>query len=369
VHPEPPRTKRRSRRTLAIVATFAFVAILLPLVSFVRAMTAPGYADPAARAADWLRDLGAGGLINVTQNLWYQGCSGTQWPVQAAGPHEPPAAGARPDSLRPAAGLAPEPAEGVWQPGARSNGGAAAMYTTVFRPAPATVVGVAWLNQGLITTSLTPGTKEPGLLWTGAGARVPDSVRPRLVAVFNSGYRMREANGGFYLDGHTARTLRDGAASVVVRRDGTVDIGQWGRDMRMGPDVLAVRQSLDLVVDHGRPVPGLAANPGDRWGATGGQHQCTWRSGLGVDARGNLRYVAGSGLTLDTLASAMQQAGIVRGLQLDIHPGMAAFIAYRPGNQPTHLLPLMPGPVTRYLSPDQRDFFTVALRATPAVRS
>ncbi|WP_133849350.1 phosphodiester glycosidase family protein [Labedaea rhizosphaerae] len=311
-------------------------------------------------------------MVDFTQNLWYHGCSPTAWPEQKTGPTEPPAAGNRLEALKPAPGLPPHPGEGEWTPGARITSGTVALYTTAFRPDaahPGTVVGVAWLDQQVLTTSLTPGIKEPTLLWGGPAenSQVPASLRPRLVAVFNSGYRMREANGGFYLDGRTARPLRDGAASVVVKRDGTVDIGQWGRDMTMGPDVLAVRQSLDLIVDHGRPLPDLATNPNNQWGAEGTQNQCTWRSGLGVDAQGNLRYVAGNGLTLTTLASAMQQAGIIRGLQLDIHNGMAAFIAHHPGlpsQAPTPLLPSMPGPTSRYLVPDQRDFFTVALRTT-----
>jgi hypothetical protein len=41
----------------------------------------------------------------------------------------------------------------------------------------------------------------------------------------------------------------------------------------------------------------------------------TWRSGLGVDAAGNLVYVGGSGLNLVTLANALVQAGAVRGLR------------------------------------------------------
>ena len=377
MQPQQRRTAKHRGRTLAVVAVLGFVATLLPAVSFIRAMTAPGYASTAARAADWLRDLGAAGVVDFMQNLWYHGCSATAWPEQAADPTDPPVTGPRPRALKPASGLRPQPGEGAWTPGARTTNGTVALYTTAFRPDathPGTVVGVAWLDQQVLTTSLTPGTKEPALLWGGPAetAQVPASVRPRLVAVFNSGYRMREANGGFYLNGRTARPLRDGAASVVVHRDGTIAIGQWGRDLTMEPNVLAVRQSLDLIVDHGRPVPDLAANPANQWGADGTQNQCTWRSGLGVDAQGNLRYVAGNGLTLTALASAMQRAGIIRGLQLDIHNGMATFITHHPGlpsQPPTHLLPSMPGPTSRYLIPDQRDFFTVALRTTAAVGS
>ena len=94
--------------------------------------------------------------------------------------------------------------------------------------------------------------------------------------------------------------------------------------------------------------------------------QYTWRSGLGVDAVGNLVYMGGSGLNLVTLANALVQAGAVRGMQLDIHNEMVAFLSYPNGAAHVvggvKLLPDMPGSPDRYLVPDQRDFFVVTLR-------
>jgi hypothetical protein len=65
------------------------------------------------------------------------------------------------------------------------------------------------------------------------------------------------------------------------------------------------------------------------------------------------------------LAAAMVKAGIVRGMELDIHTQMVTFSTYRPdrpGSAPAHLLPTMAGLADRYLKPDQRDFFAVELR-------
>ena len=89
--------------------------------------------------------------------------------------------------------------------------------------------------------------------------------------------------------------------------------------------MVAVRQNLHLIVDKGRPVDALADN---NWGTTKNQVQYTWRSGLGVDAAGSLVYVAGANLNLVTLADALIQAGAVRGMQLDIHNEMVAFLSY-----------------------------------------
>ena len=41
----------------------------------------------------------------------------------------------------------------------------------------------------------------------------------------------------------------------------------------MSRHVVAVRQNLALIVDHGRPAPGLDANSGKRWGSYENQHQ------------------------------------------------------------------------------------------------
>jgi hypothetical protein len=71
-------------------------------------------------------------------------------------------------------------------------------------------------------------------------------------------------------------------------------------------------------------------------------------------------------MNLVTLAAALVQAGVVRGMQLDIHTEMVDFLSYPGGAgavaSGVKLLPDMSGSSGRYLVPDQRDFFLVALR-------
>jgi hypothetical protein len=105
--------------------------------------------------------------------------------------------------------------------------------------------------------------------------------------------------------------------------------------------------------------------------------RCFWRllptacdgrgqSGGATDARGDLIYVAGSGMTLHTLAQALCDAGAVTAMQLDIHSRMVDMSAYSydPAAQLTSapLLPDVPGPPDRYLRPDQRDFIAITAR-------
>jgi hypothetical protein len=353
------------RKRGKIIAVVAVAALVYPGVTYTQALTYPGDATFSVRTVDWLREMGAGSMINSIENWWY-----TRHPPSAAPPPAgslpAPAAGAQAAAgPRPAGlpALTPSlPGEGVWVPGSKVGNGAAD-YTTFIRPDrthPSVVVGVAWLNQSLVRTTLVAGTREPNGSAGAAGGRVPASWRSSLVATFNSGFKMKDCSCGAYVDGRQQPPLRSGAASAIVRTDGTVSIEPWSG--ALGPGVLAVRQNLDLVVDNGAPVPGLHENPAGHWGSASNQFQFTWRSGLGVDRAGNLIYVAGDKLTLSTLADAMAEAGVVRGMELDIHPEMVSFNSYHSGAAPVKLLPTMSSPATRYLNPDQRDFFVVALR-------
>jgi hypothetical protein len=113
---------------------------------------------------------------------------------------------------------------------------------------------------------------------------------------------MTNANGGYYTDGRTILPLRNGAASFVIYRDGTVGILAWDHGAAVPPDVVAVRQNLDLLVEGGKPIPGLNPDDTTRWGFTLGNAVYVWRSGLGITADGALVYADGPGLNITTPA-------------------------------------------------------------------
>jgi hypothetical protein len=368
--PDKPRKHRRGKTVALVLAAL----LVYPSVTYVNALTYPGDAPFTVRTVDWMREIGLGGVVNTVENWWYTRHPPASTPPNAAAlpapptvTTPPPSTGVHPAPVRVNAGALP--GEGTWVPGAAVPGGQVADYTTFIRPDPAhgsVVAGVAWLDQQLTQTRLIAGTKEPGGVATPDGSRVPDSLRSRLLATFNSGFKFKDITGGYYANGQYSRPLRDGNASVVIDNNGKVSVAQWGRDATMSPDIQAVRQNLDLVVDGGQPVAGLSQNSSGQWGSARNQFQFTWRSGLGVDQAGNLVYVAGNQLTLVTLADAMVQAGVVRGMELDIHSDMVTFNTYRPdqpGVAPSKLLPTMTSAADRYLRADQRDFFAVSLRA------
>lgn len=86
-----------------------------------------------------------------------------------------------------------------------------------------------------------------------------------------------------------------------------------------------------------------------------------WRSGVGVDARGNILYAAADAQTAQSLAQILQHAGAVRAMELDINYEWTTFNFYGSWNavNAQKLLPDMTRDATRYLTPDDRDFFAV----------
>lgn len=376
----PPHRRPLLRRRMVSRVVALAVALLVgsATLSYVQALTYPGEASWQDRSVGWVREHGGGGLVNVLENWWYarnapSGAAPDPGSVPApAGARVAPApvaAGSAPPALPLLAGTAALPGEAQWRPGARGVGGPA-LYTGWFRPDPAypsRPVGVAWFDRSATTAHLVAGTRQPVAGGSAAAAQVPAELRGSLVAVFNSGWKMADINGGYYAGGQEVVPLRPGAASLVVDAGGRVSVGEWGRDATMGPQVAAVRQNLDLVVDAGSPVPGLRDNADGRWGSARNQFQFTWRSGIGTDAAGDLVYLAGDQLTLAGLADAMVAAGVQRGMELDIHTGNAVLTSFDPAAPDlaasgTRLLPYMNQRLNRFLVPDQRDFVAVTLR-------
>jgi hypothetical protein len=251
-------------------------------------------------------------------------------------------------------------------------GGLPAVYETTLRPDAvhtSYVVGVAWMDTQLLKATLYSGSQIPGGGPYTDTAPVQPGAASSLVAAFNAGFLMSQANGGYFTEGRTILPLRNGAASFVVFNDGTSTVGAWGRDVAMSPAIVSVRQNLDLIVDNGQPVPGLNAADTTQWGFTLGNAVYVWRSGLGVTANGALVYVGGPGLNITDLADILVRAGAVKAMELDINTDWVNFSTYQPAT-PTglaspdngqQLLPNMTGTPGRYFQPWwARDFITMS---------
>lgn len=367
------------------MTTIIVLALLAPGISYTRALLYPGHASFAARSVEWIREHGGNGLVDAIETWKYThdappaagapadaAFGHPQHAVQSPSHTHSPVRHRRlpgPAAVTPLPGLPQLADEGLWRSITTAPSTGPTLYTSWFRPdaahAPVTVAA-ALFPRGTDRFTLVSGTREPvpGLSSPSAHA-VPVGATGALVATFNSGFKTRDSQGGFYLQGKAALPLVDGAGSIVIDDSGQVNVGAWGRDVTMTPHVIAVRQNLPLIVDRGSPVAGLDKNVGHRFGSVKSQFEYTWRSGVGVDAQGDVIYVAGQHLTLVTLARAMSQGGIQRGVELDIHPHMVSLNIERhvsTGLRPVHLLTSMDEPTNRYLAADQRDFFYVTTR-------
>lgn len=338
--------RRRRIAALVLVVVLVFVGWLGVSLGGVLVNPADG-SSLGARFAEWARAHGGSSIVNWAENQWY-----THHPPPVGGKppagvivRPPPAteprtkaAAAPPPHLAPPAPMTPlaspaVPGEGRWSPAGRLVDGLPTIYETRLRPDPvhtSVVVGVAWMDTKLLRATLYSGSQIPGGGPFSHTAPIAPAAATSLVAAFNAGFLMSNANGGYYTDGHAEIPLVDGAASFVIYKDGAATVGQWGRDVRLTPDVVSVRQNLDLLVDDGHPVPGLNAADTTQWGYTLGNQVYVWRSGLGVTADGALVYVGGPDLNITDLANLLVDAGAVRAMELDINTDWVLFATYRP---------------------------------------
>lgn len=362
----PPGRTSSPRRPRRVVVGGVLLVVVLVGISISRSLLSPGTDSTAARLAEWGRDHHLSWVIDRLETVTYQapaegGTPGADSPLErprAAAP-DPQQRITELPAISPIA-ASPLPGEGAWTT-VDTVAGKPALRTAFLRPDAVhtgLTAGVVWMDPTLLSLTLHPGTLEPGGAFT-TPTQVTPGERPNMLGAFNGGFRMDSAHGGFLLDGRTVGTLRDGAASLVITRDGVPHVQQWGRDASLTPDVVAVRQNLDLLVDGGRVVPGLDANRGGAWGKTLGNKLFVWRSGVGETSSGALVYVASDGLSAQSLATLLQRAGAVRAMELDINPQWTSFVLYP---QVSNLLPDMQHGATRYQDSSSRDFITVTRR-------
>jgi len=362
------RRKRRAWIGRIIVCALSIVVgvFLLAGISLAQTLTTPSTDDTTIRVAEWARDHGLGLVVTAAET------------VQLS--MHPPASGGSPDStmlaeLAPTSGVAPTRAirasisppvspalahEGSFVPIRKDTNGALVQYTYVRPDSVHTsyLAGIALIDH-TVRFVLHPGTLEPGgaRSWTEP-SRITPHETSGLLATFNGGFKMADAQGGYFDHGSTAGRLVPGAASLVIYQDGHATVGTWGDDVSMTPDVAFVRQNLQPLISHGAISNDLDKHVQSNWGTTVGGSAAVWRSGLGVTSTGDLVYVSGDALTVTSLADLLHRAGAVNAMQLDINESWVSFMYYT-GTGDTlrpHKLGAFQRPVNRYLQTSTRDF-------------
>jgi hypothetical protein len=198
-------TARRRRLAVGLAVALPLVVLTVPTTSYLTALTAPGSTDWQTTSVEWLRDHGGGPAVDAAENWWYAhnrptgGAPAAETlptvaaptlPSSTSAPFATAAGAAHPPNLPLPAGRPPLPHEAQWVPDPDGSS-TAALYSAYFRPDPAypsQVVGVAWMDQDLTATHLLAGTAEPVAGTSPAAAQVPQDLRRRLLAVFNSGW-------------------------------------------------------------------------------------------------------------------------------------------------------------------------------------
>ncbi len=358
------------------------LAAIVGGVSVPVALAGEGPNSPAATVAEWARTHGLGGVVTWLEQVAYAlnpprtggtvaGGIETMTPVSVAtptaGPSSPsaPPGPAAPDPLAVPVGLTPLPGEGQWRSLAMANGRTAARVAQMRPDAVHTsyLVSVVWMDPSLLKFTLHPGTQVPGAV-PGTTSQLAGAERSAVWATFNSGFQMKDARGGYWQNGHTVVPLSAGAASMVLTSSGGLFVMAWpGGEPQAG--VVAVRQNLPLLIDHGVIAASVNSSVTADWGKTVGNAAYVWRSGIGVRGDGTVVVASGPALSVATLANALKSAGALNAMELDINKDWTSFITYaQPGAVPHRLTPDQVPAANRYLSPSKRDFVAVVPRGS-----
>jgi len=384
---KPHFWQRRPKTTIAIA--IVLLLLIYPTATYVAALRKPGNESLEARTAEWARDMKLGFAVDwleqrhFAEDQFVQGGTPDATAFEVAGQTTPSSMAtttsitiphSKPPTRMASPVNPPNAGEGEWIPIGPQPKGIPGVYVTKVRPDTthtSLTLFAAWIDPKLTDIVLHPGTDLPGGEWA-TPHQIPAERCASAVMASNGFFRMDQARGGYYAEGREPFKLRDGAASFVIMKDGSVDVVQWGREY--GRDKLdsiaSVRQNLQLLVDNGQPTP--STKDDTDWGAKLPNVYFMWRSGYGVTADGALVYVGGPALTPFDLATALVNAGAVKAMEGDINPEwVTAILVSDTGNGCTGQKALggpentggMRAPDDRYLETDTRDF--VAVYAKP----
>jgi hypothetical protein len=274
------------------------------------------------------------------------------------------------------------PGEGTWRPAAPDflktlPGAPPAFYRSITRPdgaRPYVKVDLFAMDMRQMTVHMVGGLEDPqsttGSTGTGRFPRRPEILN-RLVVAFNGAFKTEHGEYGMIVEKDELLPPKPGAATVASLEDGTTLVGSWPKDFNVPENLVSLRQNMDPVVENG------VINPRRRylWGFTLDEditEMHTIRSGLCMSDKGYLVYAWGEDLTAQTLGTAMDAAGCVYGIHLDMNPFHTSFIFYdiekyeNPGEYPKYkaevALKEMRYSPPRYVNGAPKDFFFLTLR-------
>ncbi len=265
-----------------------------------------------------------------------------------------------------------QPGEGVWTTTGlpRSMPGDMLMAKTFIRPdksRPYASVGVLLVDSRRVHLKMMGGTAEPGgdRGVKGPGV-IPKEDYKTLLVAFNGGFKGPHGSYGMVANGKEYMRMRNGLATICVSKDGSIKMGEYGRDFSWDENVAACRQNVILMVDKGE-ISKRTTEGNDTWGYVNvnSSEFITWRSAIGVTKDGNLLIAAGNSLSADTLAKAMHAAGAYMAMQMDINaPYICTGLFFQqPDGSPKgeKFMDTMAPAASTFLNTRERDFLYLTL--------
>ena len=403
-HARPRSTGSRIASVIGVL-----VAIALWTLSFLggwtlqRTVAASDGEPPEVLVATWMRDNGMGPVVAQLEDLYYRyivppevggdptvsadvaaedaagfevvsaspspSATGSTAPSIAPSALPSPSVSPTPSHLMPPPPLispvaVPEPKEGVWQAVASPVDGVKAVYVTRVRADDVHTkyyASVMWIDTSLTRAMFIPGYEEPAGGPNPFNGALPKEYWPQVLANFNGAFRLEDSMGGYAYDGEVVKPLVKGKGTTVVYRDGSIEVGKWGRDFPgLTDDMMAVRQNLNLIVDRGESKV-TSASDNVVWGATTDKENLAWRAAIGEREDGSIVYVGSPYLSAQGLADTLVRAGVQRAMVLDMNNYWTAgfYFRHRKDGTPVcrKLDPQIPEGCDRFLRPYKRDSF------------
>ncbi len=254
-------------------------------------------------------------------------------------------------------------------------------WTVVSRSKRGVLVDAQTIKVGsTVFTAIRLRARTTRLSWHVGSSDPPTKVLPPLdaqskvdwasegqagvVALFNGAFKQAARAGGASVDGLLLEPLVKGNATIVLDRFGHWDIGSWGAPdfPPKGFKPVAIRQNLSLLVANGQPSAEALHWSVLKWGDYLNHTPAIARTAIGIDAKGNLIYLATMrGALPITISQALVSAGAVTGMELDMNPywpmlGASSTPLHAPGSM-TLRLPGESRTAATYFYGWQRDFF------------
>lgn len=223
----------------------------------------------------------------------------------------------------------PPDLDGKWQVIAKLSG-APVIWTTHFRPMktkPDKIAAFAVVEQSKLHAALFNGPTMPGAGKWKNGNRVGKAALPSLVAAFNGGFELRHMfKGGYKTEGVTVAPLQKGHATIAIKADGTVAVGEYGVDFTDDGTWLSFRQNLPPVVLKGKNNTNTHSQ--NVWGTNYGSVLITNRSAVCTRIDGRLMFAYVPNVNVVDLANVLVGVGCSFAMQLDINGTWPQFCTY-----------------------------------------